>query len=254
MLTWTGHAPWSALGTLDWVLLCLFFIWSGFVRSGLGFGGAALTLPFLLLVVGDPLVFLPPICFHLLFFSLLTVATRLDFVNWRYLGRLISLIVLPVAAGLIGLLNLPGVFMSAFVYAITLLYGSMYLLGREFVSGGRIMDGVCLLGGGYAAGASLIGAPLMVAYSAPRLPSEQLRDTLFVLWIVMVLAKLATFVSAGVNLQLPFMLAMFPLVALGHVAGLRLHRAIVRGGAARFRRVIGGGLVLVSLFGLFALL
>ena len=39
-------------GFNEWQLLAtaLIFIWSGFVRSGLGFGGAALGLPFLLLV------------------------------------------------------------------------------------------------------------------------------------------------------------------------------------------------------------
>lgn len=53
----------------DWLI----FIWSGFVRSGLGFGGAVLSLPFLLLVLDDPLVFLPIIAVHLLVFSSLTI-------------------------------------------------------------------------------------------------------------------------------------------------------------------------------------
>ncbi|HRQ57795.1 MAG TPA: hypothetical protein PLN31_10285 [Azoarcus taiwanensis] len=39
------------------VLIGLIFVWSGFVRTGLGFGGAVLALPFLLLVHNDPLVF-----------------------------------------------------------------------------------------------------------------------------------------------------------------------------------------------------
>ena len=51
----------------------LIFVWSGFVRSGLGFGGAVLSLPFLLLVLDDPLIFLPLIAVHLLVFSSLTI-------------------------------------------------------------------------------------------------------------------------------------------------------------------------------------
>ena len=63
----------SDLALYQYVLIGLIFIWSGFVRSGLGFGGAVLSLPFLLLVLDDPLVFLPIIAVHLLVFSSLTI-------------------------------------------------------------------------------------------------------------------------------------------------------------------------------------
>jgi uncharacterized membrane protein YfcA len=55
------------------VLIAAVFIWSGFVRSGLGFGGALFTIPFLLLIHNDPLYFLPIISLHLLFFAALTL-------------------------------------------------------------------------------------------------------------------------------------------------------------------------------------
>ncbi|WP_338043309.1 hypothetical protein [Oceanicoccus sagamiensis] len=54
-------------------LIAIIFIWSGVVRSGLGFGGAVFSLPFLLMIVNDPLIWLPLISVHLLFFSALTV-------------------------------------------------------------------------------------------------------------------------------------------------------------------------------------
>ena len=66
----------SDLSLIQYVLIALIFIWSGFVRSGLGFGGAVLSLPFLLLVKDDPLVFLPIIAVHLLVFSSLTIWTN----------------------------------------------------------------------------------------------------------------------------------------------------------------------------------
>jgi uncharacterized membrane protein YfcA len=59
------------------LLVALLFVWTGFVRSGLGFGGAALGLPLLLFVDGQPLLWLPIIGVHLLFFSGLTLGTRL---------------------------------------------------------------------------------------------------------------------------------------------------------------------------------
>ena len=49
----------SDLLPFQYLLIGLIFVWSGFVRSGLGFGGAVLSLPFLLLVHNAPLVYLP---------------------------------------------------------------------------------------------------------------------------------------------------------------------------------------------------
>lgn len=69
----------------EWLLVLLMFTWSGFVRSGLGFGGAALGLPFMLLLRPDPLLWLPVIATHLLFFTFITVIRRLSNVDWAYL-------------------------------------------------------------------------------------------------------------------------------------------------------------------------
>jgi len=83
---------------LDWyqyAAVGLIFVWSGFVRSGLGFGGAVLALPFLLLIINDPLIFLPLIAMHLIFFSTLIMlqsvrgrtADQVGTINWDYLKR-----------------------------------------------------------------------------------------------------------------------------------------------------------------------
>ena len=61
----------------QYLLIVLVFIWSGFVRSGLGFGGALFTIPFLLLIHNDPLFFLPIISIHLLFFASLTLLPKI---------------------------------------------------------------------------------------------------------------------------------------------------------------------------------
>ena len=55
------------------ILTGLLFIWAGFVRSGLGFGGAALGLPLMLFIYDQPIFWLPVIGLHLLFFSALTL-------------------------------------------------------------------------------------------------------------------------------------------------------------------------------------
>ena len=61
------------LALYQYLLIGTIFIWSGFVRSGLGFGGAVLSLPFLLLVHNQALVFLPLISVQLLIFSSITL-------------------------------------------------------------------------------------------------------------------------------------------------------------------------------------
>ena len=75
------------------LLVALLFLWAGFVRSGLGFGGAALGLPLMLFIEPDPLTWLPIIGTHLLFFSSLTLSTRLNNVDWGYLKQSSMLIV-----------------------------------------------------------------------------------------------------------------------------------------------------------------
>lgn len=245
---WTELAPWQLL------LVAVCFLWSGFVRSGLGFGGAALTLPLLLIIHNEPLLYLPAICWQLLFFSMLTVSTHWSNVNWGHIWHLCLRMSLPFAAGLFGLLNLSGETISVFVYIVTLAYGSVYMLNRVMASQGKIMDWLCLVGGGYVSGVSLIGAPLIVAYSTRHLAASQLRDTLFVVWLIFVVAKLSTFVAAGVNLQWQLSLATLPLVALGHWMGLKLHRRLVSGEQKRFHQVIGIGLVAISILGLGAVL
>lgn len=253
-MTLLAGTIWATLASWQLMAIALAFIWSGLVRSGLGFGGAALTLPLLLLVVNDPLVFLPAIGFQLIVFSMLTIATRLDNVDWRYLAKLAALLALPVAAGLVGLLSLSPIVLSAVVYGVTLVYGILYLAGRGIVSSNRVTDTALIILGGYVSGVSLTGAPLIVAVGARQLPPARLRDTLFVLWILLVIVKIGTFVAAGVDLQWQLFVLTLPFATLGHLLGLRLHARLVAGGATRFRRVVGAGLAAVSLVGLLTVL
>ncbi|SVD18593.1 uncharacterized protein METZ01_LOCUS371447, partial [marine metagenome] len=40
---------------LELSLVALIFVWIGFIRTGLGFGGAVLGLPILMLIGGSPI-------------------------------------------------------------------------------------------------------------------------------------------------------------------------------------------------------
>ncbi|MCB1791396.1 MAG: TSUP family transporter [Gammaproteobacteria bacterium] len=227
----------------------LVFIWAGFVRSGLGFGGAALGLPLMLFVHDDPLLWLPIIGSHLLFFTSLTLRSRLGNVDWAYLRRAALYIVPPAIVGVFGLVTLPTRWLNLFIYSVTLFYGGMWALNIAIRSQRAWMDKALLVAGGYVAGTSLTGAPLMVAVFMRNVSREQLRNTLFVLWFILVAIKMSTFVALSVPLHLVDALFLLPLAAVGHVIGLRAHDAILNNDAG-FRRWIGGGLVAVSLAGL----
>lgn len=231
------------------VAVGVLFVWAGFVRTGLGFGGAALGLPFMLFLHNDPLLWLPIISVHLLFFSGLTLSQRLHNVDWGYLRRSALYIVPPAIVGVFGLVNLPTLWLNIFIYSVTLFYGLMWMLNRAITSQQPWVDKLLLVFGGYVAGTSLTGAPLMVAVYMRHVSKEQLRDTLFVLWFALVSIKMSTFIALSVDLHFLAAVALIPIAAIGHVLGLKAHDAIMRNDAG-FKRWIGGGLVIVSVLGL----
>ncbi|MBI5461307.1 MAG: sulfite exporter TauE/SafE family protein [Gammaproteobacteria bacterium] len=237
---------------LQTLLIGLIFVWTGFVRTGLGFGGAALGLPLMLFIDNQPLLWLPIIGSHLLLFSGLTLRTRLNNVDWRYLQRSALFIIPAALVGVFGLLNLPNRWLLVFIYSITLFYAFIWTMNWAIHSRHDGVDKLLLILGGYIAGTSLTGAPLMVAVYMRNVAKEQLRDTLFVLWFVLVAIKMSTFAAVGVDLHVQTALMLLPVAAIGHVLGLKAHDAIIRNDRT-FKRWIGVGLMVVSGLGLWDL-
>lgn len=237
---------------LEIVLAGLLFMWAGFVRSGLGFGGAALGLPFMLFIYNQPVYWLPIIGLHLLFFSALTLRTRLSDVDWPYLRTALIYIIPPALIGVFGLISLPNLWILTFIYCITLFYAFIWLFNKTIHSERNWLDKLLLVFGGYIAGTSLTGAPLMVAVFARNVIQTQLRNTLFVLWFILVSIKMSTFAVLGVELNVLTSIALLPVAAIGHYIGLRTHDFILQNDVL-FKRVIGGVLVLVSGLGLWHL-
>lgn len=256
----------SDLAIYQYLLIALIFVWSGFVRSGLGFGGAVLSLPFLLLVLDQPLVFLPIIAVHLLVFSSLTIwmnnrtaageqrEAGSGTVDWQYLWRILAIMIVPKLIGVFGLITMPSDILSAIIFVIVALYSVSYIINRPFRSGSKTVDAIFLMVGGYISGTSLIGAPLIIAVAAQHLPKEKLRDTLFALWFILVLIKMAAFVWAGVDLQLIHHLWLLPCAAVGHVIGLYAHDRILQAETPVFFRLLGTVLLVVSTVGIVSVL
>ena len=111
--------------------IALVFVWTGFVRTGLGFGGAALGLPLMLFVQNTSLLWLPIIGVHLLFFSGLTLVNRLHNVDWFYLRRSSIYIIPPAFVGIFGLLNLPTLWLNSFIYCYSVLWSYLATQSRH---------------------------------------------------------------------------------------------------------------------------
>lgn len=242
------------------LLVFLIFVWSGFVRTGLGFGGAMMSLPLLLLVDNRPLVYLPIIAVHLLVFSTLTVwqnnrkksalVENPSTVDWAYIKKSMKIMIVPKLIGVAGLLTIPANIMSAIIFSIISVYSVTYILNRPFKSSHPVTDGFFLALGAYISGTSLIGAPLIMTVYMAHVVREKLRDTLFVLWFILVSIKMCAFIIAGVDLQLEAHLWLLPATAIGHFFGLKFHERLLKADPVVFYRVIGSALLFVSAFGL----
>ena len=236
------------------------------MRSGLGFGGAVLSLPFLLLVDNQPQVYLPIIAVHLLFFSSLTVylnnrkslkqsdtaasSTPLSTVDWSYLKYAFSIMIIPKLIGVLGLITLPPALMSSIIFTIVACYAVTYILNKPFSSNSKSLDIFFLMLGGYISGTSLIGAPLIIAVFITHVAAHQLRDTLFTLWFILVAIKMVAFIWAGIDLQLLHALILLPCAGIGHVLGLKIHEKMLKAETKVFFRVLGSVLLVISAIGL----
>jgi uncharacterized membrane protein YfcA len=246
----------------QYALIVIVFIWSGFVRAGFGFGGALFTIPFLLLIHNDPLFFLPIISIHLLFFAALTLflshrsnqgekpETVQEVINWRFVRYALLIMLIPKLAGVVGLLILPSNLMNSIIFLLIGGYAITYIIGRPLQSNSRLFDTVFLILGAYISGTSLIGGPLVIAVAMRHIQAHEFRNTLFVLWFVLVSIKLCAFALAGVDLQLMASLWLLPFAGIGHVIGQKFHHRLLQHSNARFYQILGWVLLSTSLVGL----
>jgi uncharacterized membrane protein YfcA len=234
---------------VDIVIISLIFIWIGFVRTGLGFGGAVLGLPLLMLVGGSPIDWLPIIGIHLLFFSGIALARSLKIVDWSYLKQSLPWIMPAKIIGVIGLISLPPTVMTVIVYSITSFYALTWIMNFQITSREGWVTRLLLILGGYISGTSLNGAPLLVAVYMQNIEIKKLRNTLFVLWFLLVSIKMSAFLVVDVYINWRFSLMLIPVAALGHFVGLRVHDNIIENDT-KFKRWMGSILILVCIIGL----
>lgn len=249
------------LSLVQFIFISLIFAWSGFVRSGIGFGGALFTLPFLLLVHDDPLIFLPIISIHLLLFASTTVfndqylsrnkqhnSVKTE-VNWWFIRYSMAIMIIPKIAGVIGLLVLPVDLVNLIIFSLIGAYALTYILDKPMRSQSPIMDILFLVIGAYISGTSLVGGPLIIAVAMRHIESHQFRSTLFVIWFILVAIKMIGFSIAGVPLQFTNAILLLPFAAVGHVIGLKTHQWLLQRDNRSFYRNIGWILLITSSVG-----
>ena len=231
------------------IFISLIFVWIGFVRTGLGFGGAVLGLPLLMLVGGSPIDWLPIIGIHLLFFSGIALARSLNTIDWSYLKRSLPWILPAKIIGVIGIISLPPAVMTLIVYSITSFYALTWMLNYNIASREGWVSRLLLILGGYISGTSLNGAPLLVAVYMQNIDVKRLRNTLFVLWFLLVTIKMSAFLIVDVYINWQFSLMLIPVAALGHFVGLKVHDRIIENDK-QFKRWMGSVLILICIAGL----
>ena len=233
----------------DIVIISLIFIWIGFVRTGLGFGGAVLGLPMLMLVGGSPIDWLPIIGIHLLFFSGIALVRSLKTVDWSYLKKSLPWILPAKIIGVIGLISLPPTVMTVIVYSITSFYALTWIMNFQIASSKGWGSRLLLILGGYISGTSLNGAPLLVAVYMQNIDVKRLRNTLFVLWFLLVAIKMGAFLTVDVYINWKFSLMLIPVAGLGHFVGLKVHDRIIDNDI-QFKRWMGSVLIVICIAGL----
>ena len=127
----------------------------------------------------------------------------------------------------------------------------LWVFDLSIRSRGGWSEKVLLVLGGYVSGTSLTGAPMIVAVYMQHVDFKRLRNTLFVLWFILVTIKMGAFVAFDVPLHTLSALLLIPAAAVGHYIGLKTHEFILRNDAV-FKRVLGGVLALICLLGLTA--
>ena len=108
---------------------------------------------------------------------------------------------------------------------------------------------ILLILGGYISGTSLNGAPLLVAVYMQNIDVKRLRNTLFVLWFLLVMIKMSAFLIVDVYINWQFSLMLIPVAALGHFDGLKVHHQMIENDT-QFKRWMGSALILICAAGL----
>lgn len=235
----------ESLSLFQLCLVGLVFTWSSFVRSAFSFGGALLSLPLLLAIHNDPIVFIPIIATHLMLFSLWILLFETSItqfrltIDWSMLGRALKWMIIPKLIGITGLVLLPAQWMGGIVLILCLGFACSYIWQMNISIQNPWWDRCLLMLAGYTGGAALLGSPLIVGIFLRRVPRALLRNTLFALWLSLVIIKFIALLVAQVDMQWSAQVWLIPLAVLGHYAGTLVHYKMASMPDRTLQKIVG---------------
>jgi len=232
------------------IVLLFAFWWSGFVRAGLGFGGAGLMYPIAFLVIDSVIFIVPIVGVHLLFFTSINLSMGgYRKVDWLTTGKILAIILPTTIIGVFGLLQMPDAVLLLSVYFILIAYSLGYIFNFKSKPN-KWLNVPILIFGGYVSGLSLSGAPMIAAVALQYLKKEQARESLYVLWMVLVTIKLGTLIAYDVDMQLQHHLWLLPAAIIGTLMGSKMHTKLQAMQGEVFYRWMGIALFTLSISGL----
>jgi hypothetical protein len=235
----------ESLSLIQLCLVGLVFVWSSFVRSAFSFGGALLSLPLLLAIHNDPIVFVPIIATHLLLFSLwillfeTSISQFRSSIDWVMLRSALKWMILPKLIGITGLVLLPAHWMGGIVLFLCLGFACRYIWQMKITIQHPWWDRCLLMLAGYTGGAALLGSPLIVGVFLRKVPRALLRNTLFALWLSLVVIKFIALLVAQVDMQWAAQMWLIPLAVLGHYAGTLVHYELANMSDRTLQKTVG---------------
>lgn len=211
-----------------------------FIRGITGFGSGLISVPLLALFL--PLQFVVPLILLLDFTaSIIIGGLTLRRVQWSEVGVLIPFGLLGVAIGTSLLVNLPKTPMLVTLAVFVLVFALrslMNLQGSKRIS--RWWAIPASLTGGTVGGLFGTGGPPYIIYLAHRVPHKSdLRATLSVLFFTEGLARIVSFLLAGLLMTAEVWIAYFaalPVVLAALYAGGHVHVGLSQ---ARMTRLVG---------------
>ena len=111
-------------------------------------------------------------------------------VNWPFVRYTLLIMIVPKLAGVIGLLMLPTDLMNIIIFTLITGYALTYIFDKPLQSNSRTVDVILLAAAAYISGTSLIGGPLVIAVALRHIKPHEFRNTLFMVWWILVSIKL----------------------------------------------------------------
>ena len=223
------------------------------LESITGFGCTVLAFPFVIALMGD--LELAKIVLSILawILALYFVIVKFKHINWKQFGVIILLTGLGLPLGMmifkaldpVILKRILGVFIivTAGIQIVRMFFPNVNV--RSFPS--FIGYGFLLFVGGIVHGAFAVGGPLVVLYSAEKIPNKsQFRSTMVLLWTVLnTVLIIQYFLEKKLTKEVGFdLLVLLPFLIGGIIVGEYIHNKV---NEALFKKIVFISLFLVGI-------